>query len=707
MLNKKIALIISLNISLSGFSQVKRDSTKTNSLNEVVVESDIVKEQQQKPGNISTIDTKQFYNSTQGLNDVLKKTSGIKIRQNGGYGSASEFFLNGISGKQIKFFIDGVPADNMGATQGVNIIPVEQTERIDIYKGVVPIELGSDALGGAVNIITRNEKKDFVDVSTSYGSFNTSKNNLSLKKYIGKSFYTSFSGSYNYTDNNYKVNAEVINDFGQIEIKSVPRFHNRFVYKNAKAEVGFTNTKWCNRFSIQGVYANTYDEIQHNVVMRQPYGQATYSEKLLGTTLKYQKYNLIKNLHATAFINYNQVKSLFVDTTLFVYGWEGNVVGKRFKGGEISSSGNLLNTTSDVFNSRLSLSYTPFNFLKISVANTTQYFSRRGTDPFALKFYSFDFYKNPQQMTKNIGGLAFESRLFKGKLVNISSLKHYYTSFSGMKLVDVTYQPIANKLNLVCYNTAFTYYIFKSLFIKASYEHAVRLPDETELFGDLMLTKPNLTLIPEISENINGSIVFQSKYFDIEATYFYRDVSNIIYLRTSQFGAQYQNLLKMEAQGIEGAVKLKPFKCLSLDGNITYQNLRNKSIIENAGINNDRYYNARLPNIPYFFTNGGINFHLDSLFKKKVAIQYYYNVSFVNEYYLYWSVDGDKSLKNVVPYQFLNYTGLSLSHHKSGLSLSFEISNLFDETVYDNFKVQLPGRAYSLKMRWYLNNKNQ
>ena len=672
---------------------VLNENTKQLQDVEVIAKTN-VEEQKEKPGNISAINTKEFYNSTQGLNEVLKKTSGIKIRQSGGYGSGSEFFLNGVSGKQIKFFIDGIPADNLGTTQGINIIPVEQTERIDIYKGAVPIDLGSDALGGAINIITRNERKDYLDVSTSYGSFSTTKNSLNFKKYFGKYFYTSFAGSYNYTLNNYKVDAEHTDEQGQITIKPTERFHNTFIYQNAKAEVGFVNTKWCNKFSIQGSYATTYDEIQHNVIMRQAYGKVNYSEKLIGTTIKYQKFNLLKNLHVTAFANYNKVKSLFVDTTLSIYLWDGSIAPyKRNKGGEISSIGSLMTTKAEVLNSKVALSYTPFDFLKISLANTSQYFYRKGNDPFSLNFYGFDYYQFPQKMLKNIGGLAAETKLFKGKLLNTTSFKYYFSSFSGHKLEDLIATPVSKKLHFSGYNTAFTYFIIKPLFLKASYEQAVRLPDETELFGDLMLTKPNLSLLPEISDNVNGSIVLHTRYIDAEATYFYRNVGNIIYLQTSQFGTQYQNLLKSETQGIEGAIKLKPFECLSIDGNITYQNLRNKSEAFNSGVKSDRYYNARLPNIPYFFCNGGTNFHLDSILKKKFAMQVYYNVSYVNEYYLYWAVDGDKSLKNFVPYQFVNSTGISLNHHQTGLSVSFEVSNLMNEKVYDNFKVQLPGRA--------------
>jgi len=159
----------------------QKDSVKIKQLEEVQVLSSFQKTMQELPLNTTIINTKVFYQTNQNSLDILKQNSGINIRTNGGYGSNADFFINGISGKQIKFFVDGNPVDNLGETQGINIVPVQQTERFEIYKGVVPVELGTDALGGAVNIITRKESKDYLDFSTAYSSFNTTKTNLQFR----------------------------------------------------------------------------------------------------------------------------------------------------------------------------------------------------------------------------------------------------------------------------------------------------------------------------------------------------------------------------------------------------------------------------------------------------------------------------------------------------------------------------------------------
>ena len=65
-------------------------------------------------------------------------------------------------------------------------------ERIEVYKGVVPVGFGSDALGGVINIVTKKRRHGWsLDASYSYGSFNTHKsyvnfNHTRLSELLGQ-----------------------------------------------------------------------------------------------------------------------------------------------------------------------------------------------------------------------------------------------------------------------------------------------------------------------------------------------------------------------------------------------------------------------------------------------------------------------------------------------------------------------------------------
>ena len=118
----------------------------------------------------------ELTNTTKTLSEALAKAPGMKIRESGGVGSDMAVTMDGFSGKHVKVFIDGVPQEGVGSSFGLNNIPVNFADRIEIYRGVVPVGFGADAIGGIINIVTpRRQRKWFMDASYSYGSFNTHK----------------------------------------------------------------------------------------------------------------------------------------------------------------------------------------------------------------------------------------------------------------------------------------------------------------------------------------------------------------------------------------------------------------------------------------------------------------------------------------------------------------------------------------------------
>jgi len=683
-----------------------RDSVKQ--MQSVIVTGMVTsKTLRQQPGNIAIIEARPFYNTNVTGLDLLRQTSGIKVKQDGGYGSRTSFLINGSTGKQVKFFIDGLPQDNLGETRGLNIFPIEQLERIEVYKGVLPVELGADALGGAINLVTRKERQNYTDVSYAIGSFGTHRFNVLERKYLTNRFFLAFQGSANTAANNYKIDVEIPDALGNPKPATVRRFHDRYTNYNAKLDAGFTSLRWADQLTLSIGNAYTYRHLQHNLVMQQPYGKASYAEQLYTAVLKWSKAELFKNLSANGFVSYNRVTGLYTDTSQNIYTWDGAVYGRRAFGGEISSSGNRLQMFTDVIAAKLTTAYKLNSQHRIVFNNTYQHYNRTGRDTFAQKFYSgIDYFSTPSSLTKNVRGLALEGAYAGGKLKWSTAVKYYYASIKGYTIDWANLYPINQTLNAPAYNAAIAYKLKETFLIKASYEHAARLPEAEEAFGDLMLIKPNPSITVERSENINLSLLYNNLKWEAELSGFYRDVDNLIYLRSTQFSGTYQNLLSARVKGVEAAVRYNPTLGITAHANATYQDLRNQSIIDNSTINNDRYKRARIPNVPYLLSNGGISYSTQNIFRKKTALQVWWNTAYTQEYFLYWEVDGARELKNRIPTQLLHYTGISYSLKDRGLSLSVEAANVFNSTTYDSFKVQLPGRAYSLKLRFY-QTKNQ
>lgn len=60
------------------------------------------------PQAIAVVDARKFYSQSFSLNEVLNRVPGVRIRQEGGLGSNATVSINGIGGKQVKFFLDGI-----------------------------------------------------------------------------------------------------------------------------------------------------------------------------------------------------------------------------------------------------------------------------------------------------------------------------------------------------------------------------------------------------------------------------------------------------------------------------------------------------------------------------------------------------------------------------------------------------------------------
>lgn len=185
--------------------------------------------------NVVAVDTEALRNTTHDLSDALSRAPGIKLRESGGVGSDMSLMVDGFSGKHVKVFIDGVPQEGVGSAFSLNNIPAGYAERIEVYRGVVPVGFGADALGGVVNIVTnKSRRKWFADASYSFGSFNTHRSTISGGQTLDNGFMWEVYAFQNYSDNNYKVDVEV-EDFETGRIKRGEQSFDESYYVNIEA----------------------------------------------------------------------------------------------------------------------------------------------------------------------------------------------------------------------------------------------------------------------------------------------------------------------------------------------------------------------------------------------------------------------------------------------------------------------------------------
>ncbi|MDX1517453.1 MAG: TonB-dependent receptor [Woeseiaceae bacterium] len=114
------------------------------------------------------------------LAELLRFEAGIDIGRNGGPGQATSVFMQGTESNHTLVLVDGVRI-NPGTIGGAAVqhIAPEMIERVEIVKGARSSLFGTDAIGGVINIITRDADEAYVDAGAGGGSFSTRTAHLS------------------------------------------------------------------------------------------------------------------------------------------------------------------------------------------------------------------------------------------------------------------------------------------------------------------------------------------------------------------------------------------------------------------------------------------------------------------------------------------------------------------------------------------------
>lgn len=106
------------------------------------------------------------------LAEVLAGQPGVQVRRSGTLGQWSGALLRGADSSQVAVLLDGIPLSRgVQAAVDLSQIPVDGAERVEVYRGVPPFELGIDAVGGAINLVSRRGAGDSLWALLGSGSF--------------------------------------------------------------------------------------------------------------------------------------------------------------------------------------------------------------------------------------------------------------------------------------------------------------------------------------------------------------------------------------------------------------------------------------------------------------------------------------------------------------------------------------------------------
>lgn len=664
---------------------------------------------------VNVVDTRGMANINSNLSQILNKTTGVKVREQGGMGSDFDFSINGLSGSAVKFFIDGVPLDIMGSSISLNNIPVNLSERIEVYKGVVPVNLGSDALGGAVNIITNHQISNYLDLSYSLGSFNTHSASLTSQardKKTGLTFKAS--GFLNYSDNDYIMrDVQIIEtidaDNSRFVTGDYRRFNDQFKSVMGQVELGFVNKSWADVFFVGGSYSATEKGIQTGTNQDVVYGQVHRGGDAYSFSLRYLKKNLFtKNLDFSLFSSYSDDQNTVTDTAFRQYYWDGNYVeNPSSEMGGRATKWNIRRPKNFV-GSNLSYKINPNNSLSLNY--TLDRVENKTFDELLA-----DKDNNPGNLAKHIIGLSYQQNFFKEKLTNTFFGKYYgmllEQPFAIIDSGTGAGETVKDKIGYKGYGIATRYKITPSIGIKASYEKAYRLQRVDEVFGNGYSVVANPDLKPESSNNYNVGAYWKNAavnhHFFVETGGYIRNAKDFIFSKVYQSNSQisrFENASNVFIKGLEADIKYNYQNKLNAGINFTYQStLDNTKYLDGSNSGTvSATYNNELPNRPWMFGNANVGYKKADFIKNGNNLQFNWDLQYTHWYYLTWENFGTKEGKSIIPNQYIQNASVSYSMNEGRYNVSFECNNLTDELAYDNFKLQKQGRSFSIKFHYFL-----
>ncbi len=668
-----------------------------------------------QPIKAEVINTKAVREQPSTLVELMNRSAGIRIRQTGGLGSNAGLMMNGFQDRAIKNFKDGIPMDYLGAGYNISLVPVNMLERVEVYKGVLPTGLGADALGGAVNLVTKKSLYRYAEASYEIASFNTHRVSLNgLYTDTTRHFFIGADAFMNRSDNNYKVDVTVTDHETAARSEAEVRlFHNKFTNYYAEAYGGLTSLRWADELRLGVTWFRINRQNQYGSSMSQPFGAALSRQYSVIPTLRYRK--TFGRLSLDQFLTRSDIHTQQVDTARGTYDWYGHFIPSPSRRGEIRANGSLSDITFSYFTSRTNVSYRFNDAHKAEINAVSTHISRDGLDPRGLKMPETgqDILSLPAKYYKFVGAAGLESVFLNERLTNNLIGKFYYYNTSTIN-VDV-YGTALGEHRFVSNSSfgiaeALKFALTPATFFRVSAEAATRLPEQDEMFGDGNFHRSNFLLKPEKSVNINAGFRTEKRNaYNLEVNTFYRITRDLIIKVPIDFiFTQNKNVSDVMGLGLEADLNVYLTRWLRANGNFTYQDFR----LFDTG--NQLLEKARLRNTPYFFANFGANASLDRI-AGSGKLQLYYYFTFVREYYLDYipksqEPDGFLGLwgkarldaPNVIPSQALHSIGFTYNPVNERLAIGFQAKNIFNTNVYDNFRIQNAGRSFHVKVNYTL-----
>lgn len=629
---------------------------------------------------------------------ALARSEGVSFQRSAGMGSNVRVLLAGYSGAQLRYFIDTLPLAWSGYANRVSLLPAGLFSRLDVFAGVVPVRLASDALGGALHLITRKAPRGtHGQLSYELASFGNQRLHARLSHRRRRHTLSLFA-SHDNAQNRYPMRINVPDRKGVLSEKEVYRFHDAF-------QASRLRLSWSLRHAALRL-ENTifaYDlskELQSNLVMSVPFGEAHFQRQGAGWLTR-ARYLFGPQLRASLDLGLRGEKIHLQDTGRCRYNWYGQCILENSLQGEIGERASDQKLKQLRMLAMPKLYWNPAKNHRFVLASTMESFRRIGKDH-ALKEDQNDPLESPRTVFSTSTGLSYKASFWQDRLRNDLFAKLHTQDSSAIDF-GVSDTPIYYDDRQLAggWGQSLRFAIIKGLQVKGSYEWSARMPSPEERFGNGVLILPNLEISPERSHNFNLSSSWQKSLgkfgsLDLAARGYARLGSSLILLLGTANDLRYRNMLTSRVLGAQGKLHWSSRgDYLQLSSQWTWQRPENRS---KEGDFSD-YFGDRIPNQPYRWSHSQIALSWPEALFAHDRISALFDLRWVGEFYRTWESAGVKESKEIIQAQTTLSAGIGYQIKKGyrSYSIHLRVDNLANARVFDYFGVPKPPRSVASK----------
>ncbi|MDC3389949.1 TonB-dependent receptor [Flavobacteriales bacterium] len=573
------------------------------------------------------------------LSNVLEKELNVRISQDNILGSSIS--MQGISGQNVKILINEIPViGRMNGNIDLSQINLSNIERIEIVEGPMSTIYGSDALGGTINIITKQVSANTKVINTYYESIGKYNCDLLLtnKKENSSSSYSFGRKYFNGWNKNQEFQLIPTNELADTNRLKTWKPKEQFFHK-------ITYNLKSNNVSVNNYFETFYEKITNLGKPREPYYETSFDEYFhtyrtnIGTDINIQN-NMQKIRILLAYNKYDRTKETFYTDLTDL--------------SRILVQDQSMQDTScfDLLMSKIMLSRSDKENLNYQIGLDFQKQSAKG--------------QRINNKYQDQADYAFFS-IFEYKLNNLFSVRPSFRLIHNTKYKA----PIIPALNILHSN--------KKYQIRFSYSKGFRAPNLKELYLDFVDINHNIVgnkfLSAEKSNNYSLNTSIENKIFGAKSytnfSLFYNDISNKIDLTSSTDNSEkysYFNVDKYITKGMSASTKISLNK-IEMNFGISY-----------TGRYNELYTSIDSPEFSY-----SLDYNLSSFIslgsKMKVNI-FYKNTGKMPVF-----VEENNNLIEVFSEQYSLFDiSINRRLYNDIIILSIGAKNLFDVTSIRKYK---------------------